>query len=148
MPDRSKPSIRPQPAVTETPGNRVVPVIEEELTSGRRQVKTGAIRVEKRIIEEAKVIDLPLVREVVDVRRVPKNEIVRSVPATRKVGSTLIIPVVEEEIVISRRLVLKEEIHLIKRRLTERTRRTVPLRKETARVVRLDAAGKVIGTID
>lgn len=133
-----------RPAAAETRKKRAIPVVEEELTLGRRQVKTGSVRVEKRVLRQEETVDLPVVEQTVEVRRVPIKRVVQSVPAVRKVGTTLIIPVVEEELVITKRLVLKEEIHLVTRSRTKRARRTVPVSKETARVIRLDAMGNVI----
>ena len=130
------------------PNTRVLPVITEELKLGRRLVKTGSVRVDKRVQRTSRLIEAPLVREFVDVRHVPKNHVVESVPPVRKVGSTLVIPVVEEELVVTKRLVLKEEIHLIRRRETQQSRRTVEVDREIARVVRLDAEGNVIEAED
>ncbi len=144
MPMRKKRVNERRPAAAETRKSRAIPLVEEELTVGRRQVKTGSVRVEKRVVRHAETIDLPVVLQTVEVRRVPKKRVVQSVPAVRKVGTTLIIPVVEEELVITKRLVLKEEIHLVTRSKTKRARRTVPVSKETARVIRFDSMGNVI----
>ena len=56
----------------------------------------------------------------------------------------MIVPVVEEEIVVTKRLVLKEEIHLVKRRTKDRFVKEVELNRERAEVRRLDADGRVI----
>ncbi|SRR5579884_350913 len=144
MPNRKRRVEELHPAAAETRKRRAIPVVEEELTLGRRQVKTGSVRVEKRVLRQAETVDLPVVEQTVEVRRVPKKRVVQSVPAVRKVGTTLIIPVVEEELVVTKRLVLKEEIHLVTRSKTKRARRTVPVSRERARVIRFDAMGNVI----
>ncbi len=59
-------------------------------------------------------------------------------------GETLVVPVVEEQLVITKRLVLKEEIHVIKRRGKKRFVEDVELDRERAEVRRLDAEGRVI----
>jgi hypothetical protein len=41
-------------------------------------------------------------------------------PSIRRKGDTVIVPVVQEELVVTKRLVLKEEIHLIKHRARDR----------------------------
>jgi uncharacterized protein (TIGR02271 family) len=147
MSNRNLPANRPAPAAASVPKQHVIPVMEEQLTTERRQVKTGSVKIEKRVIREEKAIDLPVTHELVEVQRVRKNQVIQSIPAVRNIGGSIIIPVVEEELVITKRLVLKEEIHLVKRRVTQRTRRKVPLSKEVARVVRLDAAGKILKEI-
>jgi hypothetical protein len=49
------------------------------------------------------------------------------------------VPVVEEELVVTKRLVLKEEIHVIKRRTKDRVVKEVELGRERATVRRLRA---------
>jgi uncharacterized protein (TIGR02271 family) len=117
----------------------VVPVIEEELATGTRQVTTGAVRVEKRVEKRVRRVSAPALREEVEVRRVPVNRVVDEAPKSRRRGDTVIVPVVEEELVITKRLVLKEEIHLIKRRTTERVVKEVEVGRERAAVKRLKA---------
>ena len=46
-------------------------------------------------------------------------------------------PVVEEELVVTKRLVLKEEIHLIKKRTKDRVVKEVELGRERATVRRV-----------
>jgi len=115
----------------------VVPVIEEELATGTRQVTTGAVRVEKRVEKRVRRVTAPALREEVEVRRVPVNRVVDEAPKSRRQGNTVIVPVVEEELVVTKRLVLKEEIHLIKRRTKERVVKEVELGRERASVKRV-----------
>jgi len=122
----------------------VVPVIEEELEAGTRAVKTGAVRVDKHVEKRIRKIQAPLIHEDVEVRRVPVNRVVTEAPPVRKSGSTVIVPVVEEEIIVTKRLVVKEEIHLIRRRSKDRFVKEVELNRERAEVRRLDAEGRVI----
>jgi len=89
-------------------------------------------------------VEIPLVREEVDVKRVPVNRVVDVEPEMRHSGDTIIVPVVEEEVVITRRLILKEELHIVKRRITERAKKEVSVERERAEVQRLDERGRVI----
>jgi uncharacterized protein (TIGR02271 family) len=114
----------------------VIPVIEEELATGTRVVETGSVRVEKEVEKRVRQVSAPLVREEVEVRRVPVNRVVEEAPKARRHGDTVIVPVVEEELVVTKRLVLKEEIHLVKRRTKERVVKEVEVGKERARVER------------
>jgi len=122
----------------------VIPVIEEDVVAGTRRVKTGSVRVDKHVEKRKRRIHAPLVHDDVEVRHVPINRVVNEAPAVRRKGSTVIVPVVEEEIVVTKRLVLKEEIHLIKRRTKDRTVKEVEVNRERAEVHRLDAEGRVI----
>jgi uncharacterized protein (TIGR02271 family) len=122
----------------------VVPVIEEELATGVRAVKTGAVRVEKRVDTRTRRISAPIVHEDVEVRRVPINRVVEEAPKARRQGNTIIVPVVEEELVVTKRLVLKEEIHMIKRQTRKRVVKEVEVGRERARVRRLGPDGQPI----
>ena len=122
----------------------VVPVVEEEVVAGARPVKTGGVRVDKHVEKRIRKVETPLLHEEVDVRRVLVNRVVNEAPPIRKKGDTVIVPVVEEEIVITKRLVLKEEIHLIKRRTKDRFVKEVELNRERAEVRRLDSEGRIV----
>jgi uncharacterized protein (TIGR02271 family) len=137
------------PQETEEPGREteetVVPVIAEELVAGTKAVKTGAVRVHKRIQERTERIEMPLLHETVDVRRVVVNRVVDTPPGVRTEGDTIIVPVLEEEIIVSKRLVLKEEFHLTRRRVKNQTVKDVVIRREEAEVERVDAQGRSVG---
>jgi len=134
----------PEQVSQEEADDVVVPVIEEELQTGTRAVKTGSVRVDKHVEKRTRRVHAPLIHEDVEVRRVPVNRVVEQAPKARRHGDTVIVPVVEEELVVTKRLVLKEEIHLIKRRTKDRLVKEVELNRETAEVRRLDSEGRVI----
>jgi uncharacterized protein (TIGR02271 family) len=122
----------------------VLPVIEEEIAAGVKAVKTGSVRVDKHVEKRLRKVEGPLLHEDVEVRRVPVNRVVTEPPAVRRKGDTVIVPVVEEELVVTKRLVLKEEIHLIKRRTKDRFVKEVEVNRERAEVHRLDADGRIV----
>ena len=126
------------------PEEVVIPVIEEELAAGVKAVKTGAVRVDKHVEKRIRKVEGPLLHEDVEVRRVPVNRVVSEAPPVRRKGDTVIVPVMEEELVVTKRLVLKEEVHLIKRRTKDRFVKEVEVNRERAEVHRLDADGRVI----
>lgn len=99
----------------------------EELHVTRRIIDRGGVRVRVGVEEHDESIDVLLREQSVEVTRVPIGRVVTTAPEQRQEGDTLVIPILEEVLVIERRLVLKEEIHV---RRTERTR---PMH-ETARV--------------
>jgi uncharacterized protein (TIGR02271 family) len=131
---------------TEEPEEIVIPVVEEEVVAGAKPVKTGSVRVDKHVEQRVRRIQAPLVHEEVEVKRVPVNRVVEQVPTVRRKGAVIIVPVVEEELVVTKRLVLKEEIHLIKRRTRDRFVKDVTLERERAEVQRLDAEGRIVDT--
>jgi len=123
-------------------GGIVVPVISEELDIGKRKRATGKVRVEKSSVAHDEIVSMPLTRETADVRRVVINRPVEGPLPVRREGDTIIMPVVEEEAVVEKRLMLKEEIRITRRRATQQHEETVTLHTEKAEVRRLDAAGK------
>ena len=109
---------------------RVIPVQAEEIKVDRRTVETGRVRVRKEVHERDVVVEEPVVNEEIDVRRVPVDRVVDAPQEVRQEGETTIIPVYEEVLVVEKRLKLKEEIHVTRRRVEERQPQTVRLRRE------------------
>src|SRR5512142_1826337 len=97
-----------------------IPIFEEELDIRRREVEAGRVRVRKAVREEDAIIDEPLSQESVEVERVPVGRVVEGPVAVRYEGDTMIVPVVEEVLVVEKRLMLKEEVRLTRRRVEVR----------------------------
>lgn len=123
----------------------VVPVLAERLRIGKRRL-AERVRVATRTREREHLVDEELLRERVEVERVPVGRVVEAVPAVREEGDTTVLPVVVEEVVVQRRLVLKEEIRIRRLRGTERHRETVVLREQEAVITR-DPAGEATGDV-
>ena len=81
-------------------------------------------------------VDEELAHEDAIVETVPKGHRIFVAPVTRVVGDTTIIPIVEEVLYTEKRLILKEEIHITRRRTTEHFHDTVTLRHQEAVVTR------------
>lgn len=116
----------------------VVPVREEELRVGRRVVETGRVRVHKTVQEHEEVVDEPLMREEYDVERVPVDEFVDAPVGPRYEGETLVVPVLEEVLVVEKRLVVREELRITRRRTEEHRPQRVKLLSEEVSVERTD----------
>lgn len=117
----------------------VIPVTVEELDVRKRTVETGRVRVTKVVREHEEVVDEPLLREEVEVERVPVNRVVEGPVAIRHEGQTTIVPLMEEVLVVEKRLMLKEELRITKRRVEEHSPQRVTLRTEEATVERVTA---------
>ncbi len=117
---------------------RVIPVIEETLDVQKRQVETGGVRIIKVVHEREEVVNVPRVREEVTVERVTLNRLVDTPVSMRQEGDTLIIPLLEEVVVMEKRLMVKEELRITKRRIEEQASQQVTLRREEVVVERLD----------
>lgn len=125
-----------------------VPVHQEELHVGIRTVDTGrGVRVRKTVDEHEQRIEETLMHDQIDVRHVPVDKIVAlsEAPASRYEGDTLIVPILEEILVVEKRLRIKEEIHITRSKRPQRFSETVPLKSETVCVERFDEGPGVRG---
>ena len=114
-----------------------IPVIEEVATVKKRTVESGRVRVSKRVTEHEELVDEPLLHQEVKVERVQINRYVDTVPEIRHEGDVMVIPVVEEQIVVQKRLLLREEIRVKKELVEMHQPQTVKLRKETVDIKRV-----------
>lgn len=117
---------------------RTVPVVEEVLTVDKRTVQTGVTRIVKRVHEREEVIDHPLLQEKAEVERVPVNRFVETTVPVREQDGTTIIPILEEVLVVEKRLLLKEELHIRTVAETVHRPRTVTLRSEEVEIESID----------
>ncbi len=117
----------------------VIPVVVEKLDVNKDLVTTGRIRVTKTVQEHEETIDQPAYRETVDVKRVPVDQFVTEAPDVRQEGDTLIIPVLEEVLVVEKRLRVKEEIRVTRQREQIQNPQKVTLRSEEVKVDRIKA---------
>lgn len=115
-----------------------IPLIEEQLKVGKRVVETGRVRV-RTTVEESRVwVREDLEREEVEVVRVPVDRQVDVAPQVRVENDVMIVPVVEEVVVVEKRLVLVEELHIHRRRTTEHVEEPFTLRRTRAEVERVE----------
>jgi uncharacterized protein (TIGR02271 family) len=115
----------------------VVPVIAEELHVQARPVETGGVRITKSVHEREEVLDEPLWGEKIEVERIAVNRVVEHPPAIRHEGDTMIVPILEEVLVVEKRLMVKEEIHITKQRVEKHAPQRVTLRREEAVIERM-----------
>lgn len=120
----------------------VVPVIVEELQVEKRRVDTGRVRITKLVREREETVDEPLLQEEVDVQHVAVNRLVDDPPPIRYVGDVMIVPLLEEVLVVEKRLMLKEELHISKRQTEIHNPQRIVLRSEEVMVERIDNAGQ------
>jgi len=122
----------------------VVPVYQEEAWVEKRIVDTGrGVRIHKTVAELPCRIDERLQRDEVEVTHVPVDRIVAldQAPATRYEGDTLVVPILEEVLVVERRLRIKEELRITRHRREEHHAETVLLKSEQVSVERFDEHG-------
>ncbi|GGC19059.1 YsnF/AvaK domain-containing protein [Pseudoduganella buxea] len=120
-------------------GTVTVPVSREEVEVTTRVVDTGrGVRVSKSVTEHPEEVRETLWQEEVDVRRVPVDRVVAEAPPSRYEGDVLVVPVLEEILVIEKRYRIREELHITRVRKQHEHRQTVPLRTEDVRIEAFD----------
>jgi uncharacterized protein (TIGR02271 family) len=122
----------------------VIPLIEERLLTDKVRVETGRVRVRTEVDQRQEVVRDRLRRHHVDVQRVPRNIEVSEAPAARREGDITIIPVVEEVLVVQKKLMLVEELHVRQRITEEEIEQPVNLRVQRAVVERAGDSGEVM----
>ncbi|ARC36536.1 DUF2382 domain-containing protein [Paracoccus yeei] len=117
----------------------IIPVIQEQLGVSVERRLAGRVRVSVRTQTDESLVPVDLTQVDVAVERVPVNRAVDTAPEVVTRGDVTIIPVVEERLVLTRQLYLREEIHI--RRVERRETAEVPVetRKQVATIERLPA---------
>ncbi len=121
-----------------------IPVVEEQLAVGTRMVDTGrGVRIHKTVTEQTVTVDERLLRDELRIEHVPVDRLVGAdeAPGHRHEGDTLVVPVLEEVLVVERKLRIREELHITRVRHEERHVETVPLKAERVEVERFDETG-------
>jgi uncharacterized protein (TIGR02271 family) len=114
----------------------VIPLAEETFTVEKHESIKGVVRIHKTVTEHQETIDAPTYSESVNVERVSRGEWVDSIPQIRYEGETMIIPVIEEVLVVEKRLRLREELRVTKQRIEDTTPQQVTLRREEVTIDR------------
>lgn len=136
----------------QTTGEQRVPLYEEELVPRTVAVQTGELRIRKRIVTENRMIEVPIRREEVIVERVTvphAQSIITEEDATREdsrlepdenvteLGADqdiTRIPLREEQVVLQKRVVVREYV-TVSKRIVEQTRQVSGvIRREEPRV--------------
>jgi uncharacterized protein (TIGR02271 family) len=120
----------------------VIPVVEEKVSISKRERETGRVVVHVTPHLRDETVDVPLAEEHVSIERVPVNQFVSGPVSVRQEGDVTVVPVLEEVLVVEKRLMLREEVRITRRRETRRHVEHVTLRTEEARVLRADGEEK------
>src|SRR4051794_25332707 len=118
---------------------KVVPVVEETAVVYKERVVTDRVRLRKQVHEDQEVLDIPVRTEALEVERVPVDRWIDAPAAIRQEGDTTVYPVMEEVLVVEKRLRLVEEVRVTQRRATRHVREEVALHREEI-VVEREAA--------
>lgn len=115
-------------------------MIEEKAVVLKSRKLTEGVRVRTVVLEAEEVIDEPLATEDIEVERTLLDRWVDAPVPVRQDGDTTIVTLVEEVVVVEKRLRATEEIRITKRRSVRHEPRRVTLRREKAVVERFQPA--------
>ena len=113
-----------------------IPLQVEEVSVSRREIKKANVQIALTTGTRELLIDEELTHARVAFERVPIDRVVEVAPPIRQEGDITIIPVVEEVVVVERRLVLKEEVRVQRVSTKERHQESVVLRQQEAVITR------------
>ncbi|MBV8083287.1 MAG: DUF2382 domain-containing protein [Chloroflexi bacterium] len=85
---------------------------EEELVAIKEMRHVGDVQIRTVVEDVPHELQVEAFHEEVEVKHVPINRVVAEREAPRHEGETLIVPVYEEEVVVTKRLVLREELQI------------------------------------
>ena len=121
---------------------QVVPLASERLTIGRRRVDVSRVIVTTKTDVDPVVIDEVVERDDIRIERVPVDRFLDEPASPRYEGDILVVPVMEEVLIVTRRLRLIEEVRISPRVISRRHRETVPVRRQRIEVERRAVEGR------
>ena len=127
--------------IEDAAGEVVLPLVEENLLVGKRRVETGRVRVSVNTEIQEQIVRETLRSERTELERVAVGrELAPGEPAPamrQEPDGTVVVPVLEEVLVVERRLVLKEEIRMRLVAVDETVEQPMTVRRQHASVERL-----------
>jgi len=110
-----------------------VPVHEEELVATKRQQELGEVRIEKDVVSEQRIVEVPVTEERV---RVERHAVDRSVGADERAfeEGVIEVPVMGEAVDLQKRVRVSEEVEVGKEAVQRTEQVTGTVRREEVRV--------------
>ena len=124
--------------------NLKLTLFAEDLSVEKEAVETGRLRVSKQTHTREVAVDESLFRESTEIETIPIGRQIFEMPSVRCEGETIVVPIVEEILYTERRLILKEEVRITRRKTTEQFHDRVTLRYQEAVVTRVQSASEAV----
>lgn len=118
----------------------IIPIFEERLELGVEVRESDRVRVRTETQTREVELEAVAAREHVEIERVPIDRYVERAPEVRVEGDVTVIPVLEEVVVLEKRLLLTEEVRVRKERAEEPRLLRVPVRRQQVIVEHLEPA--------
>jgi uncharacterized protein (TIGR02271 family) len=113
-----------------------IPIVEETAQVFKRATTTDRVLVRTGAEEHPVTISEQLFRGHVVSRRVPVEQEITETPPIRTEGEVTIVPIVEERLVVEKRLFLVEELHLTRETVLENVEIPEVLRRTRVEIER------------
>ena len=111
-------------------------LVREELTVAKAEVVSDRVRVTTAVDTREEVVRDTLARGVLKVERIAVEGLVDAPPPLREEGATTIVSLVEERLVVEKRLFVVEEVRITRERTAEQVAVPVTLRTTRATIER------------
>ena len=118
----------------EPPDEQTLELREEELVVQRKMRDVGEARIRTRIEEVPARLEVEATAEEVEVEHVPIGQVVSKRVEPYQDGDVLVVPIYEEQLVVTKRLLLREELRIRRVATTQRQLFEDTLKKETVDV--------------
>ena len=124
-----------------------VPILEERLRTTIEPVDLGELRIHKTVEHIPDTVTRTVERDELEIERVPLDRLLDQPVAPWQDGEWLVVPVMEEVLVVTKQLVLTEEVRIRTKRVSEEQEVYELLRRERVSIEDVTAHG-VRGPID
>jgi uncharacterized protein (TIGR02271 family) len=125
------------------PAGRTLPLYEEQLRIDKQTHEIGEIVIRKVVEEVPTQAEVDAIHEELDVERVSVDEVVQQRREPWREGNVLVVPVYEEQMVVVRQLVMREQLRISLHQVTEKHFLTDTLKREHATVEDPAQTGRV-----
>jgi uncharacterized protein (TIGR02271 family) len=125
------------------PAGRTLPVYEEQLLVDKETHEIGEIVVRKVIEEVPTQAEVDAIHEELDVEHVSVDEVVKQRREPWREGNVLVVPVYEEQMIVVRQLVMREQLRISLHQVTEKHVLADTLKREHVTVEDPDQTGRV-----
>jgi uncharacterized protein (TIGR02271 family) len=124
-----------------------VPIHEERLQVTVEPVDLGELRIQKTVEHHPEIVTRSVEREELEIERVPLDRLLDQPVEPYRNGEWLVVPVMQEVLVVTKQLVLTEEVRIRTRRVAEQQEVYEVLRREHVSVEDATVHG-ARGTVD
>jgi uncharacterized protein (TIGR02271 family) len=119
-------------------------LLAEQLAVDKQTFETGRVRVSKHTHTREVAIDEELLTESAEIETIPIGRQIFEMPMVRHEGETTIVPIVEEVLHTERRLFLKEEVRITRKKTTDQFHDRVTLRYQEAVITRVQSTSEAV----